>query len=108
MPDIRHETRAMMRPAAQPGDLSRFKNGLTPDLDISYVALRVRVRPRRGSSQSHSARSAGNASESYLRAGGPDWLHYRGEDSGGPFQVFDPGHDPVITWRIVAGIAAAS
>jgi hypothetical protein len=39
---------------------------------------------------------------------GPDWLHYRGENPGGPFQVFDPGHDPVITWRIAAGIAVAS
>jgi hypothetical protein len=39
---------------------------------------------------------------------GPDWLHYRGEDPGGPFQVFDPGHDSVITWRTAVRIAAES
>jgi hypothetical protein len=33
---------------------------------------------------------------------GPDWLHYRGEDPGGPFRVFEPGHDPVIIWRAAA------
>lgn len=28
---------------------------------------------------------------------GLDWRHYRGEDPGGPFEIFDPGHDPVVT-----------
>jgi hypothetical protein len=30
---------------------------------------------------------------------GPYWMHYRGEEPGGPFQIIDPGHDPVVTWR---------
>jgi hypothetical protein len=43
---------------------------------------------------------------------GLDWRHYRGEEPGGPFEIFDPGHEPAVTWRpavgIAAGIAAAS
>jgi hypothetical protein len=32
---------------------------------------------------------------------GPYWMHYRGEEPGGPFQIIDRGHDPVVTWRLV-------
>jgi hypothetical protein len=39
---------------------------------------------------------------------GPYWLHYRGQDQAGPFQVFEPGHDPVITWRPSADLVPAS
>jgi hypothetical protein len=39
---------------------------------------------------------------------GLDWRHYRGEDPGGPFEIYDPGHEPVITWHPTASIAAAS
>lgn len=34
----------------------------------------------------------------FLRLG-LDWRHYRGEEPGGPFEIFDPGHEPVVTWR---------
>jgi hypothetical protein len=27
---------------------------------------------------------------------GPDWTHYRGEEPHGPFEIVDPGHDPVL------------
>jgi hypothetical protein len=33
---------------------------------------------------------------------GPYWMHYRGDEPSGPFQVVDPGHDPVVTWRPAA------
>lgn len=39
---------------------------------------------------------------------GLDWRHYRGEEPGGPFEIFDPGHEPVVSWRPAIGIAAAS
>jgi hypothetical protein len=39
---------------------------------------------------------------------GLDWRHYRGQDPGGPFEIYDPGHDPVLTWQPAAGLAAAS
>jgi hypothetical protein len=25
---------------------------------------------------------------------GLDWRHYRGQEPGGPFEIYDPGHDP--------------
>jgi len=31
---------------------------------------------------------------------GPDWRHYRGEDPGGPFEIYDPGHEPGVGWRL--------
>lgn len=43
----------------------------------------------------------------FLRLG-LEWRHYRGEDPGGPFEIFDPGHEPVVTWRATAGVAAAT
>jgi hypothetical protein len=39
---------------------------------------------------------------------GLDWRHYRGENPGGPFEIFDPGHEPIVTWRLTAGMAVAS
>jgi hypothetical protein len=39
---------------------------------------------------------------------GLDWRHYRGQEPGGPFEIFDPGHEPVVTWRLAAETAAAS
>jgi hypothetical protein len=39
---------------------------------------------------------------------GLDWRHYRGQDPGGPYEIFDPGHEPVVTWRPAADMAAAS
>jgi hypothetical protein len=39
---------------------------------------------------------------------GPYWMHYRGEQSGGPFQIVDPGHDPVVTWRLAPEVAIVS
>ena len=43
----------------------------------------------------------------FLRVG-LDWRHYRGEDPGGPFEIFDPGHDPVVTWCPATDLAAVS
>jgi hypothetical protein len=43
----------------------------------------------------------------FLRVG-LDWQHYRGEDPGGPFEIFDPGHEPVVTWRPATDLAAVS
>jgi hypothetical protein len=35
----------------------------------------------------------------FLRRG-PDWKHFSGDwDSRGPFEVFEPGHAPLIAWR---------
>jgi hypothetical protein len=42
----------------------------------------------------------------FLRLG-LEWRHYRDDEPGGPFKVFDPGHEPVVTWRPVTSIAAA-
>ena len=39
---------------------------------------------------------------------GPYWMHYRGEQPGGPFQIVDPGHDPVVTWRPAPEVAVVS
>jgi hypothetical protein len=39
---------------------------------------------------------------------GLDWRHHRGENPGGPFEIFDPGHEPIVTWCPVVGVAAAS
>ena len=39
---------------------------------------------------------------------GPYWMHYRGEQPGGPFQIVDPGHEPVVTWRLAAEVAVMS
>jgi hypothetical protein len=39
----------------------------------------------------------------FLRLG-LEWRHYSGDDPGGPFEVFDPGHEPVVTWRSVTSI----
>jgi hypothetical protein len=39
---------------------------------------------------------------------GLDWQHYRGEEASGPFEIFDPGHDPVLSWRQILTVAAAS
>jgi hypothetical protein len=41
----------------------------------------------------------------FLRIG-PDWQHYHGEGPGGPFEIFDPGHEPTVTWRLAADMAA--
>ena len=38
---------------------------------------------------------------------GSYWMHYRGEQPGGPFQIVDSGHDPVVTWRAATGLSAA-
>jgi hypothetical protein len=38
---------------------------------------------------------------------GPYWMHYRSEDPVGPFQIVDPGHDPVVTWRLATRTVAA-
>jgi hypothetical protein len=38
----------------------------------------------------------------------PDWRHYRGEEPGGPFETFAPGHEPVVTWHTAANMATAS
>jgi hypothetical protein len=43
----------------------------------------------------------------FLRVG-LDWRHYRGEDPGGPFEIFDPGHEPAVTWRPATDLAAVS
>jgi hypothetical protein len=34
----------------------------------------------------------------FLRLG-LEWRHYSGDEPGGPFEIFDPGHEPVVTWR---------
>jgi hypothetical protein len=39
---------------------------------------------------------------------GPDLMHYRGAQPGGPFELADPGHDPVLTWRPAADGVLAS
>jgi hypothetical protein len=39
---------------------------------------------------------------------GPYWMHYRGEQHGGPFRIVDPGHDPVVTWHLAAEVAVVS
>jgi hypothetical protein len=39
---------------------------------------------------------------------GPDWLHYRGEDPAGPFEILDTGHDPVLNWRLAAAGCAGT
>jgi hypothetical protein len=39
---------------------------------------------------------------------GPYWMHYRGEQPDGPFQIVDPGHDPVVTWRLAPEVAVVS
>jgi len=36
---------------------------------------------------------------------GLDWRHYRGQESGGPFEIYDPGHDPVPAWQPATGLA---
>jgi hypothetical protein len=41
----------------------------------------------------------------FLRLG-LGWRHYRGEEPGGPFEIFDPGHEPVVTWRPATSIPA--
>jgi hypothetical protein len=41
----------------------------------------------------------------FLRLG-LDWRHYGGEEPGGPFEIFDPGHEPVVTWRPATSIPA--
>ena len=41
----------------------------------------------------------------FLRLG-LEWRHYSGDDPGGPFEIFDPGHEPVVTWRPVTSIPA--
>jgi hypothetical protein len=40
----------------------------------------------------------------FLRLG-LEWRHYNGEDQG-PFEIFDPGPEPVVTWRPVTSIPA--
>jgi len=39
---------------------------------------------------------------------GLDWRHYRGQEPGGPFEIYDPGHDPVLTRQPAESLAAAS
>ena len=39
---------------------------------------------------------------------GLDWRHYRGQEPGGPFEIYDSGHDPVLTWQPAEGLATAS
>ena len=39
---------------------------------------------------------------------GLDWRHYRGQEPGGPFEIYDPGHDPVLTRQPAEGLATAS
>jgi hypothetical protein len=39
---------------------------------------------------------------------GLDWRHYRGVDPGGPFEIFDAGHDPIVTWHPAARISSAA
>jgi hypothetical protein len=41
----------------------------------------------------------------FLRLG-LEWRHYCGGDPGGPFEIFDPGHEPAVTWRPVTSIPA--
>jgi hypothetical protein len=41
----------------------------------------------------------------FLRLG-LEWRHYSCDEPGGPFEIFDPGHEPVVTWRPVASISA--
>jgi hypothetical protein len=41
----------------------------------------------------------------FLRLG-LEWRHYCGGEPGGPFEIFDPGHEPVVTWRPVTSIPA--
>jgi hypothetical protein len=31
---------------------------------------------------------------------GTDWRHYRGAITTGQIEVFDPGHDPIVAWRL--------
>jgi hypothetical protein len=31
---------------------------------------------------------------------GTDWRHYFGDVTAGQIEVFDPGHDPVVAWRL--------
>jgi hypothetical protein len=42
----------------------------------------------------------------FLRLG-QEWRHYRGEEPGGPFEIYDPGHEPVLTRRPAARIAVS-
>jgi hypothetical protein len=39
---------------------------------------------------------------------GLDWRHYRGEEPGGPFEIFDPGHEPTVIWRSATDMAAVA
>jgi hypothetical protein len=40
---------------------------------------------------------------------GKEWRHYRGENPGGRFEIFNPGHEPVLAWRLTAhDVVAAS
>jgi hypothetical protein len=39
---------------------------------------------------------------------GLDWRHYRGQEPGGPVEIYDSGHDPVLTWQPAEGLATAS
>jgi hypothetical protein len=39
---------------------------------------------------------------------GLDWHHYRGQEPGGLFEIYDPGHDPVLTRQPAAVLAVAS
>jgi hypothetical protein len=34
-------------------------------------------------------------------------MHYQGERPAGRFQILDPGHDPVVTWRSATRFVAA-
>jgi hypothetical protein len=43
----------------------------------------------------------------FLRLG-LDWHHYQGDEPGGLFEIFDPGHEPVVTWRPAADMATIS
>lgn len=43
----------------------------------------------------------------FLRVG-LAWHHYEGDEPGGPFELFDPGHEPVLAWRPVIGIPAVA
>jgi hypothetical protein len=42
----------------------------------------------------------------FLRLG-LDWRHYRGDEPDGPFEIFDPGHEPVVTWHPATDMTAA-
>jgi hypothetical protein len=43
----------------------------------------------------------------FLRLG-LEWRHYSGREPGGPFEIFDPGHEPVVAWRAITSIPAVS